>query len=209
MMRRTLVLMIVPVALALAACQPAAKPADPAPATAPAAEPENPRDMPLPAPGEITGVLSTLNDAGYPMFWAVITPASGAPVAALVNNEDIKAPGEVTALKGKTVKAMIDVRTEADLVQLSVAGKPIYEMERGPDTPFIAPEGAKTITGKVSGATVSGDLASMVTITAKDGTKAVTRAFLNEGQTLKDGATATAMYVENQSAYITEIAEVK
>lgn len=207
-MRSKLLLAMAPLVLALAACQPAAKPAEP-PAVVEAPEAEMPRDMPLPAAGEITGVLSTLDDAGYPMFWAVITPASGAPAAALINNEEIKATGEVTALKGKTVKAMIEVRTESDLVQLSVAGKPIYEMERGPDTPFIAPEGAKTITGKVTGATVSGDLPSEVTITAKDGAKAVTRAFLTEGQTLKDGATATAMYVENQSAYITEIAEAK
>jgi hypothetical protein len=208
-MRNKLVMMIVPVALALAACQPAAQPAEPVMETVPAGETDNPRDMPLPAAGEITGILSTLNDAGYPMFWAVITPATGAPAAALVNNEEIKATGEVTALKGKTVKAMIDVRTEADLVQLSVAGKPVFEMERGPDTPFIAPDGAKTITGKVSGATVSGDLPSMVTITANDGTKAEARAFLTEGQAVKDGATVTAMYVENQSAYITEIAELK
>jgi hypothetical protein len=207
-MRSKLLLAIAPLFFGLAACQPAAKPAEP-PAVVEAPEAVMPRDMPLPAAGEVTGVLSTLDDAGYPMFWAVITPAGGPPAAALINNEDIKAPGEVTALKGKTVKAMIDVRTESDLVQLTVAGKPIYEMERAPDTPFIAPEGAKTITGKVSGATVSGDLPTMVTITAKDGTKAVTRAFLTEGQTVKDGATATAMYVENQSAYITAIDEVK
>jgi hypothetical protein len=207
-MRILIAACLAPLALALGACQPAAKaPEAPAPVEAPA--PLNPRDMPIPAAGEVTGLLTTVEDAGYPMFWTVITPASGAPVAALVNNEDIKASGDITALTGKTVKATIDVRTEADLVQLSVAGKPIYEMERGPDTPFIAPEGAKTITGKVSGATVSGDLPSMVTITAKDGTKAVTRAFLNDGQTLKDGATVTAMYVETQSAYITAIAEVK
>jgi hypothetical protein len=211
-MRGKLVLMIFPFALALTACQPAAKPADPAPApaTIPAPVADNPRDMPLPAPGEITGVLSTVEDAGYPMYWTVITPATGAPAAVLVNNEELNTPAGIEALKDKTVKATITVTTEGSLVQLKSANKVMFEMERAPDTPFVAPEGSKTITGKLGGAdAVSGDLPTELTITAKDGSKAVVREFIGPEIVALNRKEVTVVYVEGQSAYITQIAEVK
>lgn len=210
-MRWTSALILAPLtALALAACQPTAKAPEPAPIEAPAQAEINPADLPMPAAGDYTGVLSIVQDAGYPMFWTMITPAAGEVVAALVNNEELETPNGISALQGKTVKATVEVRSESDLLQLSASGKVITEIEREVDTPFVAPEGSKTIAGKLSGADgPSGDLPTDLTITPKTGAAVTVRHFIDEAVTKLNGKEVSVIYLESQSAYLVKIAEAK
>jgi hypothetical protein len=193
-------------ALAVTACQPAAKAPEPNPAAV--AEPVEVAlaDLPPAPAGEIIATLSKVEDAGYPMFWLSLTPEAGPTVGATLNNEEVSTPDGITALAGKKVNATVTVTAKNNMLRLSAGAAVVYEMERAADAPLQIPADAKTVTGKITGLKeVSGDLPSLLTLTAKDGTKMEFEHYVDESLAKYDGTEMTVLYNTYQSSEVTKI----
>jgi hypothetical protein len=182
--------------LALSACQPGATPNAEAPVIETLAD------------GTMQAVvdLTTIEDAGYPMFRVNAKAADGQELSLLLNNEDEKVDLfglEPAALAGKKATMTYVSEAELDLLELTAAGKPLIMRAKGETAPDLA--GAKTVTGKLSGADekTAGDLPSEMTVTDASGKAFAFRHFITEDAITKaNGQEVTAAFAENTQLYV-------
>jgi hypothetical protein len=203
--------------LAAVACKPATKepvdvggpssssPSAPSPSNAVSAAPSPNAVLLSPAQkltaqgGEARGVLTKLEDAGYPMFIASITLPDGGVVEALFNNEAVAVAGEANSLVGKPVTASISITSQASLLRLAAKGQTVYEFQG--DGALEIPADAKTVTGTLSGAdTPSGDLPSQLKITSTDGSVVDFEEFSDPKLEAQNGKVVTMTYIMRDSA---------
>lgn len=161
-------------ALPLAACQKAPSPAAAPPkAAAPAAGPPaaaaTQATKPLSQPNgafNLIGVVTKVDDAGYPMFVLTVLPdgQTGA-VSLLFNNEEASRPKDlqIESFEGKRAQIAYTRKPQLDLVDMTLAGKSLLTREPGQ----IAGTPEATVTGKLSGANAlsAGDLPDVIKVT--------------------------------------------
>jgi hypothetical protein len=199
-------LILAAAAVALAACQPAAKAPPPAPAIT--AEQSAAMATKLATEGgELTGVLTTAVDAGYPMFSTVFTLDGGATVEALFNNEAATVEGDdIGALVGKPVVATITMVERQEMKRIDMKGKAVLTPETESGAPTEIPADAKTITGRLTGAKEpGGDLPNEITVTAKDGTAVVFEAFPEPKLEALEGKEVTLTYAPWKTPTVTAL----
>lgn len=194
---------------ALGACQPSAAPpkAEPAPTLSPAQQSAELIKTLNAKGGDLKGVLTKADDAGYPMFWLTFTLDGGVTFETLANDQELPNTDAFTALVGKPVTATIQAIAEPDLLRLEARGRVVMEREIEVDTKLVIPPDAKTVTGVLSGAREpSGDLPNELTVTAKDGTKVAFRQFFDERLAAQEGREVTLTYEINNYTEVSAIA---
>ena len=162
-------------ALPLAACQKdppptAASPTAAASASATPAAPAMPAAAPVAKPNgdfNVIGVVTKVEDAGYPMFALTVLPDGQTETLGLLfNNEEASKPmdTEISSFEGKRAEIAYTRKPQLDLEDLSQNGKSLLKREPGEPVP---PKSAETVTGKLSGAKAlsAGDLPDVITVT--------------------------------------------
>jgi hypothetical protein len=194
---------------ALSACQ------QPAPAPkveAPKVEAQKAEALTLPVGAfTVTGLVTRMVDAGYPMFHVTVTPASGPPVQMLwmAEDQDVKVSpqnAEPEDFKGKQVEVTYARTATADLFDISIGGKGLVRRE--PGEAAIPEPGAKSITGLLAGPKVqtAGDLPDELTVTDAAGQKITVQHFIIEDEIVKAvGKTVTLTYYDGQDTDLTGI----
>jgi hypothetical protein len=179
----------------IGACQPTAKPAPPvppAPASAPVAAPAPPSEL---AAGTHAGVLTLIEDAGYPMFWLTLTPEGGAPQRTLVNNEKAAIEGGLETLKGRHISVTVAAKDKVAIYELAGPGGAslVFEGMQKPQ----APAAVETVTGVLSGAGRAanpGDPPAPLKITPRAGKAVAFEWFVTPKLQAQNGKTVTLTY---------------
>lgn len=193
----------------LAACQQPAQTPKMDSGKAPVAAPAAP-SLPI-GVFTVTGEVTKVEDAGYPMFHVIVTPASGAPVEMLWMAEDdsVKvAPEDAqpASFQGKQVEVSFSRVASFSLAEISRDGKAL--LQREPGEGFAMPANVKTITGVLSGPDqlTAGDLPDELTVKDSTGAVVTVQHFIIEDAILKAvGKTVTMSYTDDQDTNLTGI----
>jgi hypothetical protein len=169
---------------ALAAFVVACTPPAPAPDVRPLADGET----------RIDGVVTLVEDGGYPQFTVTVQPETGEPLALYLNAEsgadlNTQQPG---SFSGQTVTAYYTTADDPLLIALqSSNGAPIVT----PDGPALANDD-QTITGVLSGAdaVTNSDLPDIVTVTDAQGAAHNFEYYITEAMVAANGQQVTARY---------------
>jgi hypothetical protein len=196
-------------AVALSACQPTAKPAPVAPPAAPAAPAAAPSTSNELAAGTHKGVLSLVEDAGYPMFWLTLTPDGGAPQKTLINNEKAAIQGGLETMKGRHVTVTVAAQEKVQVYELAAGGASlVFEGMQKPRRPAQV----DTITGVLSGAgraASQGDLPAPLKITAGGGKAVAFDWFVTPKLQAQNGKTVTLTYAMERKLEATALQAAK
>lgn len=159
----------------------------------------------------VTGTLTTVNDAGYPMYSIGVTPKDGTEFGMLLNNEDATLEKPIEEMKGKAVTATYTVTPDVGVIDITADGKSIAFANAGPDEKPERTANLKSITGTLSGAAepTAGDLPSEVTVTAKDGQSVVFEWFVDDVMAKANGKEVTLDYEMSTRTDATSIQLVK
>jgi hypothetical protein len=202
-------------ALLLAACQKAPPPAAATP-TAAASAPETPARPASPAASpsnppngvfNLVGVVTKVEDAGYPMFALTVLPdGQTETIGLLFNNEAASRPKdlEISAFEGKRAAIAYTRKPQLDLVDLTLAGKSL--LTRQPGEVVGKPEAS--VTGKLAGAKKlsAGDLPDVITVTDAAGKKFEFEMFISDKPVVAaNGKEVTASYDNSQREDATAI----
>jgi len=146
--------------------------------------------------GTVTGTLTTVDDAGYPMFSIGVTPKNGTELGMLLNNEAAALEKPIEEMKGKNVTAIYTVSPDVSLIDLTAGGTSIAFANAGPDERPVRTGDTKSITGTLSGAAepTFSDLPSEVAVTTKDGNAVTFDWYVDETMAKSNGKEVTLEY---------------
>lgn len=160
-------------AFALAACQPAAKPA-----TTPAAREAGANEV------AVTGAVSRIEDGGYPMATVTVERDGQAPLSLTINQEDVDLGGKAASdFQGKVTAVIYSTAPQNDLKSIAAA-RP------------NAPAAAGAVTGVLSGAEAvsAGDLPDTLVVTDAAGKAVEFPYFITPEIVALNGKQVTAVY---------------
>lgn len=182
----------------LAACQPAPSGAKDEPAATAQEAPSANGAVVVPA------TITTITDAGYPMFAVTATVAAQTtPIELLLNAEAADLGGhELASYSGKPVTLGYTSLPETSLADIHRAGRSLF----GADAPRLDPSW-KIVTGVLSGAedVTAGDLPSQITIANADGTKIAFEYFVGPELKAANGKEVTGYYTTDVVNRVTMI----
>ena len=202
-------------ALPLAACQKAPPPAAASPTTAASATASSaPSASPAAAPSnlpdgdfKVVGVVTKVEDAGYPMFALTVLPdGQRETIGLLFNNEAASRPKdlEISVFEGKRAEIAYTRKPQLDLVDLAMAGKSLLTRQPGE----VAGKPEASVTGTLSGAKAlsAGDLPDVITVTDTAGRKFEFEMFISDKAVVAaNGKEVTVGYDNSQREDATAI----
>ncbi|PKQ05586.1 MAG: hypothetical protein CVT73_11515 [Alphaproteobacteria bacterium HGW-Alphaproteobacteria-12] len=140
-----------------------------------------------------TGLVTGVEDNGYPLFTVTIEFHAGQPGFPLsANAEALNLGVTLDSLTGKTVTVYYVSGEAPDLMDMRAGGRSLMEPGEVPD---IDPEW-KSVTGRLSGAdaVIGGDLPDTITVESADGGKVAFDLYITDEMVAANGKTVTAIY---------------
>jgi hypothetical protein len=159
----------------------------------------------------ITGTLTTVDDAGYPMYSIGVTPKDGKEFGMLLNNEAATLEKPIEEMKGKAVTVDYTVAPDVSVIDVTADGKSIAFANVGADQRPARTPDLKSITGTLSGAAepTASDLPDEVTVTAKDGQTVTFEWYVDDVMAKSNGKEVTLDYEMSTRTDATSIKLVK